>query len=942
MALVCPNRASERFGSVLPTTISSRLGLCMHNVNNSAAVHRAREFCMAENSLTAAASSLNNCSSASSGHTRQDSSERGAKQLTAASLEISSDIQSGPGGGSGLLLATVPNLGIGAAVVGKAPGKLASPTPAGWSTYNSSSSVSTFPASSGREDWSMFLPPAAHIPPVLGGPLAMTSSHLFSSPLSVPSQTGTSTAFSNSREQAAAFSIRNEFHLQSLSAAQPIGMGGSMSGASCNAASSLGKLMEEGSSEQQQQFLGVAAGSNLLQHELPHVGFSEAGGQRRDKASLPPSDHHDILQQNVMDHEDTISVWVDGTITELMAAMPGVPLQHLFAKLIEVLEPCNMQLQKLIESRFHALFGSTTEEAPGWQLQRLSHAHGSPSSASQAGGHGGSSKRMRGNTNNEEDDLLNVRVNEFRSNSGGGEVLLHLQGKRHEQHPSSLLPQLPPPMTRDSEAFTTAIEDRSIASLQLSLDPWNQRMQEHSQQQQQQQQVSAVVKDQFHHLRALEMNLLPVQQQQQQQQQQYHQPLPQQQQQQHRHHHEEQARTAQNYSSTTLHPSAAEVAHYGNQASSSVYENTQGLELLALLLQCAEAVSANNVNDANSMLLQLSELATPYGSSVQRVVAYFAEGMASRLVASSLGFLSPLPPIQMITTQKIVSAVQIFNDMCPLVKFSHFTANQAIVDAFEGMRDVHIIDIDIMHGLQWPALFHILACRPGGPPQVRITGLGTSMELLEATGKRLSDFAETLRLPFEYNAVVDRIGNVDPSALRVRMGDALAVHWMQHSLYDVTGSDPQFLSLLRRLSPKVITMVEQNLRHEGSFIDRFIEALHYYSALFDSLGANYTDENLDRHLVEQQLLSCEIKNIIAVGGPARTGQPKFVQWREELTQAGFKPVSLSGKAATQASLLLGMFPCDGYTLIDQTGTLKLGWKDHCLLTASAWSSNAHS
>ncbi|CAM6040522.1 unnamed protein product [Sphagnum compactum] len=189
-----------------------------------------------------------------------------------------------------------------------------------------------------------------------------------------------------------------------------------------------------------------------------------------------------------MDHEDTISVWVDGTITELMATMPGVPLQHLFAKLIEVLEPCNMQLQKLIESRFHALFGSTTEEAPGWQLQKLSHAHGSPRSASQAGGGGGSSKRMRENTNNEEDDLSNARVNEFCSNSGGGEVLLRLQGKRREQHPSSLLPQLPPPMTRGSEAFTTAIEDRSIASLQLSLDPWNQRMQEHSQQQQQQQQ----------------------------------------------------------------------------------------------------------------------------------------------------------------------------------------------------------------------------------------------------------------------------------------------------------------------------------------------------------------------------------------------------------------------------------------------------------------------
>uniref|UniRef100_A0A0D9XNK2 Uncharacterized protein n=1 Tax=Leersia perrieri TaxID=77586 RepID=A0A0D9XNK2_9ORYZ len=31
-----------------------------------------------------------------------------------------------------------------------------------------------------------------------------------------------------------------------------------------------------------------------------------------------------------------------------------------------------------------------------------------------------------------------------------------------------------------------------------------------------------------------------------------------------------------------------------------------------------------------------------------------------------------------------------------------------------------------------------------------------------------------------------------------------------------------------------------------------------------------------------------------------------------------------------------MFPSDGYTLIEENGALKLGWKDLCLLTASAW------
>lgn len=130
--------------------------------------------------------------------------------------------------------------------------------------------------------------------------------------------------------------------------------------------------------------------------------------------------------------------------------------------------------------------------------------------------------------------------------------------------------------------------------------------------------------------------------------------------------------------------------------------------------------------------------------------------------------------------------------------------------------------------------------------------------------------------------------------------------------------------------------MEQDLSQAGSFLGRFVEAIHYYSALFDSLGASYAEDSNERHVVEQQLLAREIRNVLAVGGPGRTGEVKFLNWREKLCQSGFRSISLGGNAATQASLLLGMFPCDGYTLVEENGTLKLGWKDLCLLTASAW------
>jgi len=605
--------------------------------------------------------------------------------------------------------------------------------------------------------------------------------------------------------------------------------------------------------------------------------------------------------------EDTVSQWVDVMITEMMEAMPGVPIEQLFTNLSEVLAPCNVQIERVIGSRFHSLFGRGHNFPP-------------PLGPSRPG------KRAREKCDESADGELDHWGN--------------LKTRNVESPRTSFVTPAGSPSSREELLFARS---QNIDNLQLSLEPADERNLRH---------LHAA--DQFALHRDSPKLTASHHQPQQTEQQHYSQQalIPPQ-----SHYRPDSSQDGtkvgtssfphdfgnmQAHNFPSRYPDSPSMAPQTRSPPPQQAEaaNTagdeQGLQLLALLLQCAEAVSADNYDEANTILPQLSELATPYGTSVQRVVAYFAEGMASRLVTSCLGIYSPLPGKQLVSNQNFVSAIQVFNEICPFVKFSHFTANQAITEAFEGMSNVHIIDIDIMHGLQWPGLFHILAKRPGGPPHVHITGLGTSVETLEATGKRLVDFAASLRIPFEFTAVAEKIGNVDVASLKREYIDAVAVHWMHHSLYDVTGSDPDALNLIQKLSPKIITVVEQDLRHGGTFLSRFVEALHYYSALFDSLGASYPGDSPERHMVEQQLLSCEIKNILALGGPARTGEKKFEYWRDELCNAGFKPVSLSGKAAHQAALLLGLYPCEGYTLLEHRGTLKLGWKDLCLFTASAW------
>lgn len=386
---------------------------------------------------------------------------------------------------------------------------------------------------------------------------------------------------------------------------------------------------------------------------------------------------------------------------------------------------------------------------------------------------------------------------------------------------------------------------------------------------------------------------------------------------------------------------------------------TRGLRLLTLLLRCAEAVAADHLAEARDLLPEIAELASPFGSSPERVAAYFGDALCARVLSSYLGAYSPLAaalrPLAAAQCGRAARAFQAYNALSPLVKFAHFTANQAILQALPAGcgGGLHVVDLDIMEGLQWPALFHILASRAGKKPRsVRITGLGASLDVLEPTGRRLADFAASLGLPFQFRPVEGKIGHVaDADALLGRSrhqrdrddddghdDETVVVHWgMHHCLYDVTGSDAGAVRLLQRLRPRLVTIVEQDLgRHGGDFLARFVEALHYYSALFDALGDGAAAEEDERLDVERQLLGAEIRNIVAVGGPKRTGEVRVEKWSDELRRAGFRPVSMAGSPATQARLLLGMYPMKGYTLVEEEWCLRLGWKDLSLLTASAW------
>lgn len=374
-----------------------------------------------------------------------------------------------------------------------------------------------------------------------------------------------------------------------------------------------------------------------------------------------------------------------------------------------------------------------------------------------------------------------------------------------------------------------------------------------------------------------------------------------------------------------------------------VQEQDCGLQLVHLLLACAEAVSKEDYMLARRYLHHLNRVVSTVGDSMQRVAACFTEALTARLAATLTNKLStskvipfnPFPPDNL----EILKIYQILYQACPYIKFAHFTANQAIFEAFEAEERVHVIDLDILQGYQWPAFMQALAARPGGAPFLRITGVGPSPESVMETGRCLTELAHSLHVPFEFHPVGEELEDLKPHMFHRRVGEALAVNSVNR-LHRVPQGNclGNLLAMIRDQAPNIVTIVEQEASHNGPyFLGRFLEALHYYSAIFDSLDATFPADSAQRTKVEQHIFAPEIRNIVAEEGAERVMRhERLEKWRKIMEGKGFQGVPLSSNAVTQSKILLGLYSCDGYRLTEDRGCLLLGWQDRSILAASAW------
>ncbi|KAJ4704065.1 Scarecrow-like transcription factor [Melia azedarach] len=372
------------------------------------------------------------------------------------------------------------------------------------------------------------------------------------------------------------------------------------------------------------------------------------------------------------------------------------------------------------------------------------------------------------------------------------------------------------------------------------------------------------------------------------------------------------------------------------------------LDLKQVLIFCAQAVSDGDTSTAAGLMHALEQMVSVSGDPMQRLGAYMLEGLRARLEFSGSKIYKALKCEQP-TSSELMSYMHILYLICPYWKFAYMSANVVIGEAVENERMIHIIDFQIAQGTQWVFLLQTLAKRPGGPPFVRITGIDDTQSIhargggLDIVGQKLSRVAASCNVPFEFHDAAMTGCEVQREHLSILPGEAVVVnfpyvlHHMPDESVSTVNHRDRLLRLVKSLSPKVVTLVEQESKTNTSpFFHRFLETLDYYTAMFECIDVACPRDDKKRISAEQHCVARDIVNMIACEGAERVERHELLgKWRSRFMMAGFTPYQLSPAVTNAVYDVLKEYNSN-YRVAEHDGALYLGWRNRAMATSSAW------
>lgn len=371
--------------------------------------------------------------------------------------------------------------------------------------------------------------------------------------------------------------------------------------------------------------------------------------------------------------------------------------------------------------------------------------------------------------------------------------------------------------------------------------------------------------------------------------------------------------------------------------------------LLARVVEAAAAVEVGDPDGARRRIEAIGRACAAGDGPGPRLARLFASALLARLTGGGAGsgnlYGSTHGPADML------AAFEVLLRRTPFVNFGHATVNAILAGALAGAERIHLIDLGIGSGIQWPGFLDALARQGRAKPRVRLTGIDIPApgadpgRELHRVGAMLRHHAAQAGLPFAYTPLACPIEQLDFDRLRAHPGEVVAVNAafaLHHVLPDeaspgAAASRGVILRGIRALDPAVLTLVEPDVAHNArGFIQRVRASFDHYLAVFDALATLLPSAPREREVIEQAFFGREIRNIVANEGAERVERhERHAAWRRRLLAAGFAPLdpAAMGVEVAAPDLLHGM---GALAITRSQEALSLAWKGTPLIAASAW------
>ena len=379
-------------------------------------------------------------------------------------------------------------------------------------------------------------------------------------------------------------------------------------------------------------------------------------------------------------------------------------------------------------------------------------------------------------------------------------------------------------------------------------------------------------------------------------------------------------------------------------------EENRDVELAQFLFAAAERVGCQQFERASRLLLHCQWNSDVNANAAQRVIFHFSEALREKInketgrVTSYNGYGTQRNEENELLQKMDTNKALMCHQKLPFNQVMQFTGIQAVVEHVASETKIHMIDLDIRSGVQWPALMQALVERKDWIVKFfKISAIGTfaCKTKIEETGLRLANFAESLNLPFSYKAViVTDMAEIKVDHFDIEEDEAVAVYspYFLRTLVSRPNCLENLMLVIRNIKPSIMIVLEIESNHNSpSFVNRFIEALFFYSAFFDCVETCIERDNECRMAIEA-ILSVGIRNIVATEGRERTVRNvKIDVWRRFFARYRMVETGFSESSLYQANLVAKEFAFGKFCTIDHNGkSLIVAWRGTPMHSLSAW------